>query len=132
MINPVTKIPTASDDEFSEVIANELALLEPATRAKADAVIELLHEEFREFGASGRIWDRPAIVSVLAAGPGTDTHAEDMRAVRLAPDAVLLTYVARKSDRTTLRSSVWIRQDSQWRLLFHQGTICGHELGGPP
>jgi hypothetical protein len=132
MINAVTKIPTASDDDFSEVIAKELALLEPATRANADAVIELLHEEFREFGASGRIWDRPAAVATLATAPGTDAHAEDMRAVRLAPDVVLLTYVARRPDRTSLRSSVWIRQGSQWRLLFHQGTLRGHDLGGPP
>jgi hypothetical protein len=128
----VTSQPTVPDDDVSEVITKELALLEPATRANPDVTVEFLHEEFREFGASGRIWDRSAIVAALAAAPGTGAVAEDMRAVRLAPHVVLLTYVARRPDRASLRSSLWIRDGSQWRLLFHQGTPCRDELPGAP
>jgi hypothetical protein len=125
MINAVTETSTASDDDVDDVIAKELALLQPATRANVDAVVELLHDGFREFGASGRIWDRAAIVAALAAAPGRGADAEDVRAVRLAPDVIHLTYVARRPDRASLRSSLWLRDTAGWRLLFHQGTPCG-------
>jgi hypothetical protein len=115
---------TGRDDDVSEVVAKELALLEPATRSDPDAVVALLHEGFREFGASGRTWDRPAIVAGLAAEPGIGAAADDMRAVRLAPHVIHLTYVARRADRVTLRSSLWLREADGWRLVFHQGTPC--------
>ena len=112
------------DDDAVEVVGKELSLLRTGVRSSPDAVLGLLHEEFREFGASGRVWDREQIAAALAEGPGPGAEAEDMRPVRLGDDAVLLTYVARRPDRVTLRSSVWVRGTEGWRLFFHQGTVC--------
>ena len=114
--------PVVTDEELQGVIEKELALLRPATRSNPEAVLGLLHEGFLEFGASGRVWDRAGIVAALAAGPGPGAVAEDMRALRLGTDVVLLTYVARRPDRVSLRSSLWVRDDAGWRLVFHQGT----------
>jgi hypothetical protein len=95
-------------------------------RADAAVVTSLLHEEFREFGASGTVWDRPAIVASLASDPGGPTaEAEDLMAVQLADDVVLVTYRARRPDRRSLRSSVWVRGAGGWEVLFHQGTPAG-------
>lgn len=113
---------TDPDHEVEEVIGKELLLLRASVRAQPDLVLDLLHESFREFGASGRIWDGTTIAEALAVGPD-GAEAEDLRALRLAADVVLVTYVARRPDRRSLRSSVWVREAAGWQLIFHQGTL---------
>ncbi len=121
--------PTENDPDILEVIGHELALLAPETRSSTGAVLALLHQRFREFGASGRTWDRAEIAAALATDAGPSC-SRPSAAERLAPDVILLTYVARRPDRTSLRSSLWVREDATWRLLFHQGTPCGDGGGG--
>ena len=100
-----------SDDGACEVvISNEIQLLDPRVRASAEAIRSLLHEDFSEFGASGRVWDKTSIVPAVTADPGTGSPVTDMMAVRLAPDVVLLTYRIARPGGRSLRSSVW-RQD---------------------
>lgn len=111
------------DGDVALVVEQELALLRPEVRSSPDAVRRLLHESFREFGASGRIWDRDQTVTALADSPGPGAEAEDLRSVRIGDDVILLTYVARRPDRQSLRSSLWVRDPHGWRLFFHQGTV---------
>ena len=101
-----------------EVIGLELRLLERETRRRPEEVERLLHPEFREFGESGTVWDRESIVAALAADPGGGFTASDVRATEVAGGVVLVTYATGAS----LRSSLWVRSDDGWRVLFHQGT----------
>ena len=55
----------ATDDVLSEVVQLEVALLDPAVRADRSRLDELLHADFVEFGASGRVFDRNAILDEL-------------------------------------------------------------------
>ena len=112
----------AEDDGFGGAVAGELRLLDPATRADPALSRELLHPDFTEFGASGRIWDRESIVVAMAADPGELTMAEEMRGFQLAPDVVLLTYRVNRRAQSSLRSSIWTVYDGRWVLVFHQGT----------
>jgi len=110
--------------DLRHVLANELRLLDPAVRRSRGAMLRLLHEDFREVGASGRIWDRDTLISALAEEiEGTVVTADRVQPIRLGPDAVLVTYRAWRGDRTMLCSSVWRRDQYGWRLLFHQGTV---------
>lgn len=113
----------ADDPALGEVIGLELRLLDPWVRASAEAIAELLHEDFREFGASGRVWDKESIVPAVTADPGVPVTVGDMTAAWLAPDAVLLTYRVTRPGGRSLRSSVWRRAPAGWRLYFHQGTL---------
>lgn len=121
--------PSETDEAIEEVLRNELSLLQPAIRSSPDAVLGLLHEDFREFGASGRTWNRAEIAAALAEAPGDGAEAEDMRAVRLARDVVIVTYIARRPDRASLRSSLWVCDAAGWRLFFHQGTLVRDDGG---
>ena len=112
--------PTEAD--LRRVVDGELALLRPDVRGDPQRVVALLHPDFQEFGASGRVWDRGSIVSVTS---GTDApiQATDLRTRDLGVDAVLVTYRSSDAGREALRSSVWLRDpDAGWLLLFHQGT----------
>jgi hypothetical protein len=120
------------DPELAEVLHREILLLKPGMRADADAVLALLHPDFLEFGASGRVWDATSLIEALAEESENDAtsgaelicRVEDPVAVLLAPGVVLLTYTAHEPDRVSRRSSVWVRDsDGPWLLRFHQGTV---------
>ncbi|MGW0965643.1 nuclear transport factor 2 family protein [Streptomyces sp. NPDC002516] len=108
-------------------IEGELRLLDPAVRRSADLVAALLHPEFYEFGASGRIWDRAATVALLAAGTedGSRTTTSHVKGVQLAPDLVHLTFDTDNNGRRAHRSSLWRLLGDDWLLYFHQGTPYG-------
>jgi hypothetical protein len=111
-----------SEADLRGVVDRELALLEPTVRQDATRVRSLLHPDFVEHGASGRVWDRESVTAVTG-GTGAAIEAADLRTRSLGPDAVLVTYRSREPGREALRSSVWLRdRDAGWLLLFHQGT----------
>ena len=114
---------TAGDSDEREVVERELALLGPALRRDPERLRALLHPDFTEYGASGRIWDRDSITAVTS-GAVERVAATDFSAVRLGADAILLTFRTDDSGRRALRSSVWVRDaDAGWLLRFHQGTL---------
>ena len=107
--------------DLTEVVALERELLDPAVRSSAEQTLKLLHRDYVEYGASGRVWDRAAIVSALVQDSGVSGEGTDFTPVRLADDVILLTYRI-VGDAGSLRSSVWVRDASRWQVRFHQGT----------
>ena len=110
--------------------ALEERLLDPAVRADPAQVRALLSPEFIEFGASGRVFDRDAIVATLAAeGPRVARQARGFKVRLLAPGAALTTWRVKRDDGIeTLRSSVWQQQaDGRWLMVFHQGTLAAQD-----
>jgi ribonuclease HI len=106
--------------ETDDVLRLERALLDPEVRRDRQRLDALLHDDFLEFGASGRRWDKAAVLETLpretsAAAPALG----DVDATVLAPGVVLVTYTALGA----LRSSLWLRgSDGAWQMRFHQGT----------
>ncbi len=113
----------------SHLLSLELQLLTPQTRANPSALTTLLTPDFREFGASGRIFTREAILHLLQTEtdciPPEITHFE---ARELTPTLALVTYQTTRPNATgqptptSIRSSLWTLRDGRWQLLFHQGT----------
>ncbi|MCC5947262.1 MAG: nuclear transport factor 2 family protein [Nitriliruptoraceae bacterium] len=121
-----------ADQRVVEVIRLERELLRPEVRRQPDRVKELLHPDFEEFGASGVVWTAQTIAEHLASHEdraGDPVVLEQPNATSLGPDAILLTYRATSGRHRSLRSSVWVRQDGTWRMLFHQGTHRKNALG---
>lgn len=115
---------------MAEVIRREQLLLDPEVRCSPQRVRALLHPDYVELGASGQRWDAASITAALEReGSEVDSsngtvEAREMVAAQLAGDVVLLTYEAHRPGRVSLRSSVWVRLDGQWRVRFHQGTVA--------
>lgn len=96
----------AEDPDLQDVIQRELRLQDPAVRREPERAAELLDPEFQEFGASGRVWDRTSILTMMASHEAPPPVADNMVATRLAEDVILLTYRTRRPARTALRSSL--------------------------
>jgi hypothetical protein len=100
----------------------EERLLDPAVRASSSEAGKLLPDNFREFGSSGKVFDKAKILEELAASPGFygKYTVTDFSATQLAPDVFLVTY--RIVENQTLRSSIWRKFSGDWKMVFHQGT----------
>jgi hypothetical protein len=73
----------------------ELRLLDPAVRSSPALPASPRHPDYREFGASGRSWDRDSIVAALTARdapPPRPITTSQMRGAQPAPDVVHLTF----------------------------------------
>lgn len=108
-----------------EAVELELALLTPAVRRSRKQLNDLLDSDFREIGASGRLWSRAEMLEALVADeqPGRAIDAEDFRCLEAGPELVIVTYVSDPEGRAARRTSLWRRSDGRWRLLHHQGTL---------
>ncbi len=111
------------DPEIELVVANERRLHAPEVRSSRDAVSDLLDQDFREVGASGRVWDRASVLDAMAREDAPlGVVVQDMVATRLAPTVILLTYRCCGPNSSSLRSSIWRRTGDRWTVYFHQGT----------
>jgi hypothetical protein len=103
----------------------EASLLLPDIR-KSERLVDLLADNFVEFGSSGRTYTKADLVATLQAESPVTQSPDDFRVEFLAPTVALLTYrICRHSAPPvhTLRSSIWQLHDSQWRMVFHQATL---------
>ena len=112
--------------------ALEVALHQPSVRRDRRQLEQLLHPDFREFGRSGRAYDRAEVLELLAGLPQEprpdQVWSQDFTLQPLAAGSALLTYRSARVtadgtlERHTNRSSVWQLTSEGWRMLFHQGT----------
>lgn len=106
----------------------EERLLDPEVRKNGEQIRELLDADFREFGSSGRVFDREGIVSALATQASSCIEITEFQTKFLAEDVALVTYVAiargdsERPEVGSLRSSVWVFREGKWRMIFHQGS----------
>jgi hypothetical protein len=110
----------------------EESLLTPEVRASRDATDALLTDDFVEFGSSGTVYDKASILAALqeerAEGAHIARRTSDWDVRVLSADAALLTYRVERREApaerwsASLRSSIWRRTGSRWRMMFHQGT----------
>jgi hypothetical protein len=123
---------TDPTEAVSAAMEAELSLLDPAVRLSPKRLAGLLHPDYREFGTSGRIWDRD---SIIAAVTGLDSPSprpvttSGMKGAQLAPDVVHLTFDTDSGTHRAHRSSLWRLTMDGWLLYFHQGTRFTGEAG---
>ena len=120
-------------------MSNELSLREhlrqleelmtrPEIRRCPEELSRLLADDFREFGGSGRIFNKSEIIEALRNQPPVQLWLDEFQVMSLAPDVVLVTYRGNcrfpESDKVShsLRSSIWKKQNGRWQVVFHQGT----------
>jgi ribonuclease HI len=107
-----------TDEEH--VVAMERSLLSDEVRSDRAAVAALLHPDWQEVGRSGRLWTREDCLDAI--GPIDPVRLEVISTDRIGPDTILLLWRTSTPERSTLRSTLWVRSGGQWQARFHQGT----------
>jgi len=114
-------------------------LFDPVARRDISAVSNLLAEEFREFGSSGRTYTKLDILAELSTEQPVVITLTDFVCQLLSPTTALVTYKSLSSHENraptqALRSSVWVlrapsrqysnspSEEATWQMIFHQGT----------
>ena len=106
-----------------QLVELEHALWRAETRFDIDFMEGVLAEEFREFGRSGRVYERADTLAVTG-GP-IDANLRDVRVQMVAEDVALVTYISEvrhESLDLANRASLWVWRGGRWQLRFHQGT----------
>jgi len=125
------------DEEIGRELRElEERLLQPDFRRSRPAVSALLADEFVEYGSSGRIFDKQQILDLLGSEPEQRIAIAHFEARPLSADVVLVTYRSVRPDgppeagATFLRSSLWVRRQGRWQVVFHQGTRAAPNVPG--
>ena len=114
------------------IIQKEIALHQYEVRTCQHQLSTFLHTDFQEIGRSGSSYDLKTIFGELGKEQpnGSKIHSQDYESIALAPDVCLLLYKSATIDNTgnicsyTKRSSIWVRENDNWQMKFHQGTPC--------
>ncbi|MDZ8034490.1 DUF4440 domain-containing protein [Nostoc sp. DedSLP04] len=93
--------------------------------------MDLLADEFIEFGSSGRVFNKQQIIESLqneSIQPLTQRLITEFKTLVLATGVVLVTYrivrhISDKQPVHSLRSSIWKLNNERWKMIFHQGTL---------
>lgn len=107
---------------LSKIQQLEISLLQPSTRQSKAELNQLIADEFIEFGMSGNIYNKPAIIDLLPNEKERAFNVEDFVIKKLSENIVLATYKITEKDSSSLRSSIWKKYNGNWQIIFHQGT----------
>ena len=114
----------SSESLSLDLRALEESLLQPDVR-KSIQLVDLLADDFMEFGTSGRVYTKQDLVALLQAEMPSTQTTSNFKVQFLAPSVALLTYVIcheASPPSYTLRSSLWQQFGERWRMVFHQST----------
>jgi hypothetical protein len=112
----------------------EESLTKAGTRRSPEKLAGLLADDFREFGGSGRIFDKKQIIDALQQQPPVEIWLDEFQVKCLAADVALVTYrgnyrlASSEKVSRSLRSSIWRYRDGRWEVVFHQGTPSAQEV----
>lgn len=112
------------DQLKQQLLRLEETLLQPHIRKAPEELSRLLADDFKEFGGSGRMFDKQQVIGSLANETTERMEIAAFELKLLAPDIALVTYRLTKPaiSKQSLRSSIWQRNEDTWQMVFHQGT----------
>ena len=109
----------------------EQLLLDPDARHSDKYLEELLHPDFIEFGSSGKVYNRKMMIDMMTQEVSAAVVIRDFEVRTLSPDTALVTYRSiGQSGQEARRSSIWVKDNGDWHVTFHQGTRIPNRWGG--
>jgi hypothetical protein len=118
-------------DVQAELAAREPIFHRPEHGTSRSDFENMTEPDFWETGASGRRYSREYVIDSVVEryrAPHDDPwQTRDFHCRELAPDLYLLTYNLWQGPRMTRRATLWRRNGSAWKIVYHQGTVVEHE-----
>jgi hypothetical protein len=114
------------EKEFEKVRELEERLLRPEVRTSVAELDALVAAEFLEVTSTGSFYGKQHVIDDLPHAPVVERLLSEFKALSLAPDVILTTYLLTKPKEPgapkSRRSSIWKKIDDRWQMVFHQGT----------
>jgi len=111
-----------------EIIRREKQLLSLETRSSKEKLEQLLSTEFQEIGSNGTLSNFSETSDALQQEKDWSAEIGSFSFNLINENIAQLIYKARikhkRNDQGTLslRSSLWRREEKEWKIIFHQGT----------
>jgi hypothetical protein len=102
----------------------EERLLHPDRETDRQALTGLLAPEFKEFCTSGRIFNLSQLSNALLTTSPRVATMSHFYVTPLSEDSALATYHITTANSTSHHSSIWVKRNDRWQMLFHQGTLA--------
>jgi hypothetical protein len=123
----VQPIDPANHDVLNELIKREPIFHRPEFGTTRQDFENMTIDTFWEVGASGRRYSRKYVMDTLElrhSQPHEDIwETLDFHCLEIAPNNYLVTYTLIQEERVTRRSTIWRRCGTDWKIVYHQGTI---------
>jgi hypothetical protein len=127
----VQPIDSANHDVLNELMKREPLFHRAEFCTTRQDFENMTIETFWEVGASGRRYSRKYVMDTLElrhSQPHEDIwETQDFHCLEIAPNNYLVTYTLIQGERVTRRSTIWRRCDTDWKIVYHQGTIVETE-----
>ena len=120
---------STGNELFEQLVSKEQQLHKFEVRSNASKISSLLAQGFYEFNPSGKVLSREDILNRLpTVDDKSKIESSNFKIVHLGPDLAVVTYFSKRIDSDGaslqfLRSSVWKKNNGEWQMEFHQGTI---------
>ncbi len=111
------------ENEYLKLERLEQELADAGTRKSIKRLARLLADDFEEVGKSGRIFTKKDLLSMLTTEKYQKIVLNDFRFRPLSETSILVKYQSHCEGLSAYRSSIWIKESNEWRLLYHQGTL---------
>ncbi len=120
--------------EINEALVNHITeleseLLNQNTRSNYQQLVELLADDFFEIGASGKIYYKESAIKAMLSETFVKRTIFDFKLIQISEEILLATYRIQQEGTeenpptNSLRSSIWKKYHSKWKIIFHQGTL---------
>lgn len=112
------------DTDFKTIESLELELTSLETRRSSNRLSEILSDDFEEIGKSGRVFNKIAIISLLMNEEHQEIKFSKFKFTKLSDASILVKYKSYCNGKNALRSSIWVKNNGNWQMFYHQGTAC--------
>ena len=92
-------------------------------RSNVNRLNELLAEGYFEIGASGNSYTKKDILTRLPDEETREIKSYDFEVREITEEVIQIFYKTESTTRMAARNSIWLKVDSSWKMVFHQGTL---------
>ena len=115
-------------EEYDEIKSLELELVNPETRKNVARLSELISDDFEEFGSSGKAYRKQDVLNSLPLSEPVSYELSCFTFRELSNHCILVKYSSIVSGVHARRSSIWVKQEGQWKMLHHQSTVVPNAI----
>jgi len=112
-----------NNDIENSIKNNEIKLLEKNIRNNKNELEKLISKDFIEYGSSGLIYSYNETVNGLL----NETEEIIYKIIKMntkiiSENIILVLYTIDINNVISNRSSIWRKENNEWKIIFHQGT----------